>query len=274
MVRVKPYLPLCDLCAEIIAFGRQRKPLFRYELKLGQTIGAIRRGLSMNETRDRAATRASPVVAPEFAVIHLIEARKAIHPHRMAMERAMRSRARKLPVYAWVKRTLGISDLGLALIVACAGNLSLYATVSKLWKRMGLAVINGEAQGRRNDPNEAALHAFSPYRRAVMAAAADGMVQSMNPDYRAIYLARKAKARAEHPDWPAWKVDNYGKRIVAKELLKQLWVAWRDADQPMVDSHGSCERTEPAAHKPTRKPSTRPQTSRKRRDSRGCVGLQ
>jgi len=76
-----------------------------------------------------------------------------------------------LPVYDFAKSVKGFGDLMLAIIIAEAGNnLARTATgfpsVAKLWKRLGLAVMAGERQQRKTDPEMALLHGYYPKRRS------------------------------------------------------------------------------------------------------------
>ena len=66
--------------------------------------------------------------------------------------------AKALPVASFVEETRGFGYLGLAQIVAEAGDLSNYANPAKLWKRFGLAVIDGRAQRRVADKELAIVH--------------------------------------------------------------------------------------------------------------------
>ncbi|MDZ7735908.1 MAG: hypothetical protein U5P41_07265 [Gammaproteobacteria bacterium] len=72
-----------------------------------------------------------------------------------------------LPVWPRLADIRGLGSLGLALIVGAAGNLSDYPDHSKLWKRLGLAVIDGGRQRRVAGNNDLAVrHGYSPQRRA------------------------------------------------------------------------------------------------------------
>ena len=94
-------------------------------------------------------------------------------------EASMVTLARQLPVYAWAKSVKGFGELGLAIIYGEAGEpIELYRTIAGLWKRMGLAVIEGERQQKKTDKTLAAAHAYSPRRRSEIWTLADSMSRS------------------------------------------------------------------------------------------------
>lgn len=175
---------------------------------------------------------------------------------RLDIEREMRVTARTLPVYAWAKSVKGFGDLGLAIISGEAGiPIGEYRTISGLWKRMGLAVINGERQARKRDKDEAAAHGYSPRRRAEIWTLADsmfrhqwhgakeeeGIVAGPSGPYGEVYAYRRAhtapriEATADlsfsSPDkWTLARCNNDAKRIMTKALLRDLWVKARGSE--------------------------------------------
>lgn len=92
------------------------------------------------------------------------------------LEKRLVKLAKRLPVYQWAQGILGLGDLSLAAIVGESGTESLdgviagpgdYKSVSALWKRMGLAVIDGGRQ--RKVTGAAALdHGYNAERRSLM----------------------------------------------------------------------------------------------------------
>lgn len=79
----------------------------------------------------------------------------------------MRTIAHGLPVWAhWASDIRGFSDLGLAIIVGEAGDLSDYPTKGKLFKRLGLGVFDGRRQGNPVDKADYAEHGYNPERRS------------------------------------------------------------------------------------------------------------
>lgn len=102
--------------------------------------------------------------------------------YREKSEKEMRELVVHLPVYDFAKSVKGFGDLGLAIIIAEAGNnlartQSGFPSVAKLWKRLGLAVMAGERQQRKTDPELALLHGYSPKRRSQSWVVGDMMIR-------------------------------------------------------------------------------------------------
>ena len=138
--------------------------------------------------------------------------------------------------------------MGLAQIIAETGDLSNYANPAKLWKRMGMAVIEGGRQ-RRVAGAPALEHGYSPRRRAVLFCIGDSIVRTGGP-YRKVYdemkkdeqkqaveagltvlpAAKIPKGDAEHYRSEG-HVHNRARRKMEKQLLLDLWREWRRASQ-------------------------------------------
>ena len=164
---------------------------------------------------------------------------------RKSAEKEMERLADSLPVAAWARQVQGFgktSRVSLAIIIGEAGRpLSEFATVSKLWKMLGLAVINGERQRKMTDKEAAAQHGYSPKRRAelyVVGSISLFMQQKPGMKYRDIYDRRRAhtapriEATADlhrkHPaKWTPGRCDNDARRIMTKALIADLWGEWR-----------------------------------------------
>jgi hypothetical protein len=159
--------------------------------------------------------------------------------------------AKSLPVWEqFAEAVRGFGPGSLAVIIGEAGDLSNYSTHSKLWKRMGLAVINGIRQGglKKTSGKESWIeHGYSPLRRSRMWNIGDTLIKG-NKDgpYRSAYLARKQyeRDRAESNGitvLPAAKISKSiaaasmsdghvhlrAQRYMEKRLLRDLWKAWR-----------------------------------------------
>ncbi len=148
--------------------------------------------------------------------------------------------AKNLPGALFVARVAGFGFLSFGRIVGEAGPLSNYPTHSHLWKRMGLAVINGERQRRIADKELAVLHGYSPKRRSVSWVAFDSCMKhqvrkggvAVGP-YGEHYLRKKAEytARGEAGEWPAkalkLRIDRMARRYAEKRLIRDLREAWR-----------------------------------------------
>jgi hypothetical protein len=161
-----------------------------------------------------------------------------------------------LPVWeSWGKDIRGFGAKSLAVIVAEAGDLSNYSNVSKLWKRMGLAVMGDVRQGglAKGAGADAWIeHGYSPKRRSQIWNIGDAMIKAqvrkVNDDagddtgermalgaYGHAYLDRKAYELARDPDMQPIKAHRRAQRYMEKRLLKHLWQAWRRATTTVAE---------------------------------------
>lgn len=169
---------------------------------------------------------------------------------RKRTEREMEKQAATLPVEAWRRDVRGLGLLGVAIIVGEAGDIGTYETKERVWKRLGLAVINGERQQKRSDPEQAAIHGYKPKRHAEVWVVGDSLFQKQwagakDEDgvsvaksgksiaipahsighYGAVYAARKLNT--ETRGWTPAHRDNDARRIMLKAVVESLWRVWR-----------------------------------------------
>ena len=166
-----------------------------------------------------------------YLALH-IETRDRFHKLRMEAEGRMKKLSVKLQVYPWVQSVMGFGELGLAQIVAEAGNLENYANPAKLWKRFGLAPYNGHApsswrMGRcgKLTAKEWEDAGYSPRRRSIMFVIGDSLIKKQG-FYRNLYLWRKQREKEKTPDQPKMAHHRRAQRYVEKRLLRNLWQAW------------------------------------------------
>lgn len=207
-----------------------RQALVKAGRRLQQQIAAVERTVA-RQASDAGATN-QPLPADAIAALATIPLASALEPikkQQRALDLRLAKLAKKLPPWPWVEGVRGFGALTLAAITGEAGDLSIYANPGKLWKRMGLAVFDGQRQ--RLVPGEAALlHGYSPERRAVMWNLGECIVKS-NGDgpYRALYLERKAYELARAPEMKPAQAHARAKRYTEKRLLRELWKYWRQA---------------------------------------------
>lgn len=225
---------------EIIEAWRLRQDFHREEKALTLRAKAIcRRACDDDKKRAEVAYRA--IMKGEgdssltMALLPLLEAREVISKSRLTQEKTLKFLAKQLPVYEWTSGVRGFGELGLAAVVGEAGDLSKYRTVSGVWKRCGLAVIDGERQ-RRKSGDAALAHAYSPSRRAVLWTLADSMLKAQGKDenagpYRLLYEAEKAKAQADENVATDGHAHSRAMRHMFKRFLLDLTVAWRSIDR-------------------------------------------
>jgi len=203
--------------------------------------------------------------------VHLspfFRARELIATSRADIESKMNKIAKKLPTSAWATSIKGIAIGSVAAIIGEAGDLSNYDTISRLWKRMGLAVIGSVRQGKV--AGEAALdHGYSPRRRSVMWNIGSGLIGGMGHGprplcgedvsnridlsfYQKLFIEQCRCEVAKNTDMGRPPVENdqgfmresysahcsaRAKRYVEKRFLLDLWRAWRAnelADAPVA----------------------------------------
>jgi septum formation topological specificity factor MinE len=154
---------------------------------------------------------------------------------RAETEAQMERLAADLPVVGFVAATPGLSLKGLAVIVGEAGNLAGYPKIGHLWRRLGLAVIDGRRQGslppgisREQRVEEWLRRGYNPRRRAQVYAFIDDVFfrcQRPGSKYRAYYERKKGEYIAREKSYP----DRSARRAMAKLLIRDLWRAWRTA---------------------------------------------
>lgn len=163
----------------------------------------------------------------------------AIEPMQKArheVELEMKRLARKLPVFSWAKEVKGLGELGVAVIIAEAGDLAKYPKKGHLWKRLGLAPHEGKAYSTWRTKGGLSAEdwtaaGYSPRRRAeVYAVIEDPLLRAqtvVKGPYRAIYERRKASTEITHPDWTLMHRHRDAQRVMTKYLLRDLWQEWR-----------------------------------------------
>ena len=137
--------------------------------------------------------------------------------------------AKQLPqaVQDMATATKGLALPSVAAIVGEAGDIGSYATVSRLWKRMGLAVIDGKAQGKRKDKKEADKHGYSPGRRSEMHVIGDCLLRAGGA-YADLYRTRKEHELTKE-NITKGHAHKRALRYIEKRLLRELWQTWRGA---------------------------------------------
>lgn len=183
-------------------------------------------------------------------ILAAILSRGATDAQEKMATKEMERLAKSLPVWAaFGEGVRGFGARSLAVIVGEAGDLGQYATKSKLWKRMGLAVMDGIRQGglSKNAGAEAWIaHGYNAKRRAMMFVIGDVLVKQ-GEHYRQVYLDRKQYERAmavsnglivapaakipekrKHEFISDGHIHRRAQRYMEKRLLRDLWKAWRE----------------------------------------------
>ena len=190
---------------------------------------------------------------PEFlewepVIMASLRSREPMSLTEEAAKDRMNELAAHLPVAQWWREHVFEGTLvSLATIIAETGDLAGYATVSKVWKRMGVAVMDGVRQGglSKTAPKAAWIaHGYVRRRRSLLYVIGEALIKG-NDHYRAIYHAEKERQRAKAAEAgltvaPSAKIPekrkaefisdghiaNRSRRYMEKQLLADLWCAW------------------------------------------------
>ena len=101
-------------------------------------------------------------------VYPIIYALNYIEKQRLIVEAEYSQMVKRLPIASWVKTQDGVSWGSIAAIIGSTGDLRHYANPSRVWKRMGLAVMPDGRQRPMRDAERAKTHGYNPQRRSVM----------------------------------------------------------------------------------------------------------
>lgn len=173
-------------------------------------------------------------IAADLAVV--TSAIEPLHKARHQVELDMKKLARSLPVAEWAKGVHGLGELGLAVIIAEAGDLSKYPKKGHLWKRLGLAVHGDKAYSTWRMKGGLTAEqwteaGYSPRRRAeVYAVISEPLFRQqtvVQGPYRVRYDSRRAATAITHEDWTKGHSHMDALRVMTKYLLRDLWKEWR-----------------------------------------------
>lgn len=244
------------LIGTIIETWRTRMDLLRSETRLTLQLKAICRRLSQgdkdagnalyNEVVSGAGQGEDARVAVS-AMVQLLPHRDGIRKSRAQVEKRLVAMAEQLRVAPFVEATRGFGLPGLAGIVGESGDLGSYSNPSKLWKRMGVAVIRGERQRRvAGDADLAIEHGYNAERRSLLWNIGESLVKAGGYYYE-VYRARKeyevakaetaglqilpaAEAKKVAESRSKQHVHNRARRYAEKCLLRDLWCEWNGAE--------------------------------------------
>ncbi|MFC3206831.1 hypothetical protein [Aquamicrobium soli] len=291
-VPLAPYNPepLADIIDEIVNLHRRRQAVIRAKTKVILMMKAEVRSLLCREsdfeedkTTDRKTaygktprklTKAAqkrvddaikealaeiaagmPVGLVASTIQSYVQSEEMFESQQDAYKKQLVKHAKRLPVYEWVKGVPGFGDVSFATIVGECGDVGTYKSVSAVWKRLGLAVINGRRQGNPGEGATAQVwidHGYNRARRSVSYVAREHVIGGMGkwrPEYGsnlgdATYYQRvyaeRARYEAAKLGMPIERSDkgkeSYKKhvamrahRYVEKRLLKHLYLEWRRA---------------------------------------------
>ncbi len=171
-------------------------------MEAGEAEHAINKALEAHANGDAGAARAAskPFTPPDgYAewggiILASIKARAPFDAIEAETTKAIEALAQTLPVWEWAKDVKGLSARFVGTIVAEAGDLSGYPKKGHLWKRMGLAVLDGRRQGglpKSASAGDWIAHGYNRKRRSHMYVIGDVMVK-VGEHYKDVFRQRCA----------------------------------------------------------------------------------
>jgi hypothetical protein len=216
----------------------------RINKQAASIVGALRVELRMAskqcvpQKKLAAAKAIIETTSPRILAIarpHVGATTRALEPmeeYRQQLEAEMIRLAEQLPAAAWVNTINGAGMLGLAIVVGEAGDLSGYATPSRVWKRLGLAP--SQCYAGRIDDKEVILK--PKRRRSASYTVADALFKTDNYYSQLYHERREYEAARAAPDMVKRdedgtlhlrrKLDYMARRYAEKRFLLHLWCAW------------------------------------------------
>lgn len=143
----------------------------------------------------------------------------------------LKRQAKRHPLAPWIEQQRGIGLPGFARLLGITGPLSRFATVSKLWRYLGLAVDDGQAPRRRKGER---LN-YSPAGRVLCRQIAESIVKmGKGGEYRQVYDDKKSEYETSRPDWTPAHRHAAAMRFAVKRLIRRLWCEWRRLEREGV----------------------------------------
>jgi hypothetical protein len=204
------------------------RELYRQRQDLLNAEGTLARQINRIVARTLKKTEVTPAEIKAHAPSILLDMKAVPHAAKAALEKQITKLVRQLPAWQqWGEGVRGFGEMSMAAIVGEAGDLHDFANPAKLWKYMGMALIDGERQRKCADKEKAIRHGYCPRRRSVMFVIGDCLIRS-GGEYKALYDERKVYEQQKAPELAPIVHHRRAKRYMEKRLLRNLWRAWRD----------------------------------------------
>lgn len=242
--KVSPYdgLDQGQIMSLIRETHRQREDFLRQMVATSNRISAIFRRLgfpkgtnwrSYLNGRDKPSLEQEGMLLDAFySAYALMESFDELVLKMKPLTKRMEKLAEHLLVWQWTEECRGISGLSLSQLVAEIGNASDYATISRVWKRMGLGVMPDGTRQRRVRGEEGKKHGYSPRRRSVAWNVGANLMRAKNPTYYPYYVEERARLAELHPDYTKAHLHNMAHRHMTKRFLIEFWTVWNTVYAP------------------------------------------
>lgn len=245
------------------AFGKKPRKLTKAaQARVDDAIASALDELDSMQKAIAAGEFPEPLSEVASTIDEYVQAEKLFDKRSNDLAKLMVKQAKRLPAYKFAKSVDGLGDVSFATIVGECGDIGTYKSISAVWKRLGLAVINGRRQGNPGEgasANDWVNHGYSKARRSVSWNARQHVIGAMakwRPDYGAdvddddslteyqrIYAKRarfeseklglpiveKKNAKGAMKESYKMHVCNRAHRYVEKRMIKNLYLAWRRA---------------------------------------------
>lgn len=216
--------------AEIIQLHRMSRRLLKAELKLVLQAQAICRSWTDGDKVKAAALwkqirKGKGEHDPRLllALKSFLAAIPIFEEERKPLDMRLAKLAAQHPLAGHIPHGFGVASL--AQIIGECGDIASYRNPSCLWKRMGLAVIDGQRQHKSTNAEEAERQGYAPHRRALAYVIGDNLIKAKSPIVT-VYSERKAKKIAD--GWSKLHAHRDAKMFMIKRVLLNLWVAARE----------------------------------------------
>lgn len=237
-----------NVVGSITELYRRRVDLQRAEMKLTLQIKAICRRLLMADGKSfEEATKESAALynalstsgkhaLSSIGLLHaapLLESREPLERNKKLLDKQLSGLAKELPIWEWSKGVRGLAATSLCSLIGEIGDLGQYATVAKVWKRMGVAVFDGARQGglgKGAAADEWTRHGYVKRRRSVLWNVGACLLRSQkasNGEFYRVYADRRDYEKAVHPELTKLQIHRRAQRYMEKRFLRELWKAWR-----------------------------------------------
>lgn len=223
-----PRHALSDRIADLKHLARQRRDFLQAEGNLARQINSIvRRMLGRGKTE-----KVTPAEIKKHAPSALLDMLAVPAKAKRAIEREIVKRVEAMPPWReWGAGVRGFGPLSFAALIGECGDPRDFGNPAKLWKFMGVGLVDGERQRKCADAAKAIRHGYNPRRRSILYVIGDNLVRQ-GDEYRKLYDERKVyEATKTAIDGSALKpivIHRRAKRYIEKRLLREFWRAWRD----------------------------------------------
>lgn len=138
--------------------------------KLYEKIAKFKPGKIIEMIAMQDASEGEDILHALNEVYPILEAKERPIAARLVVESELEMLVKQLPpaILDFIDSIPGFSYVSVASILGACGDLRSYQRFSKLEKRMGVAIINGDRQRKMRDVNAAALHGYAPTRRSIL----------------------------------------------------------------------------------------------------------